>query len=132
MRDAGFRPGLLPGAFAAGSTAGRNALRLQRLQGVLNNWHADVQDFPEECEEDLRPYFNGERSPERYVCVTVNYSSHGEAKHFFLLFPSARQAKERAMEYAQDSLFEELPVAVIDLDEERTYKPMLRAEWRLA
>jgi len=58
---------------------------------------------------------------------TVNYTSHGHAKYFFLpTFSSSGDAQLRAADYAQDDLFEELPVAVVDLDTGDSY----RADYR--
>lgn len=63
------------------------------------------------------PYLTGDEPLGRFVCVTKNWSSHGEEKLFFLpVFSSLRLAKARAEEYCDDDIFEEIPVKIVDLD----------------
>ena len=74
-------------------------------------------DYDEGEEEDPRPYLAGDEPLGRFVCVTKNWSSHGEEKLFFLpVFDSLRLAKARAEEYCDDDIFEEIPVKIVDLD----------------
>ena len=105
-----------------------NDERLARFKQLLTDYHASPTDYDEGEEEDPRPYFTGEEQLCRYVCVTVNYSSHGEAKYFFLpTFDDPAAAMDRAVEYARDDLFEELPVEVHDLDGGPSYTPSWHA-----
>jgi hypothetical protein len=98
--------------------------RLDRLAKLMASYSQVPEDYDEGEEEDPRPYFTGEAELARYVCVTVNYTSHGEPKFFFLpTFDDPQLAQERAVEYAQDDLFEELPVEVYDLDSGCSFTP---------
>jgi hypothetical protein len=101
--------------------------RLQRLDLLLKHYGQHVTDYAEEVEEDLRPYFNDERELERYCCIT----SH-EGKFFFLPeFASVEGAQARAEEYMFDDLFQEIPVAVVDLDTGGSYRPTsFHVEWK--
>ena len=109
--------------------------RRAAFQKLMERFNQQATDYDEGEEEDPRPYFSGAKPISRFVCVTVNYTSHGEAKHFFLpTFDTASEACDRAVEYATDDIFEELPVLVFDLDEEREMSPQFRrvqwSEWR--
>lgn len=97
--------------------------RRERFIEVMEWYGMKATDYDPGEEEDPSEYVSGERECERYACVTVNYSSHGEAKHFFLLFEDKNVAMARACDYAQDDLFEELPVAVYDLDSRAVWEP---------
>lgn len=98
--------------------------RLDRFAALIAEYHQSPEDYDEGEEEDPRPYFTGEAELSRFVCVTVNYSSQGHAKFFFLPTFEERDAAElRAVEYAQDDIFEELPVAVVDLDTGEEFTP---------
>lgn len=104
--------------------------REDKLLDLLKEYGMEPTDYDEGEEEDPRPYFNGEASCEKFVCVTVNYTSHGHAKYFFLpTFDTAEGAMVRAELYAHDDIFEELPVAVIDLDTGARYTPE-RIVWK--
>lgn len=80
-------------------------------------------DYDEGEEEDPRPYLDGELSVLPWALVTVNYTSHGEAKYFFLLFDAIGEAMERGVRFAQDDIFEELPVEVVNLDTGASFEP---------
>lgn len=100
--------------------------RAERLLKLIESYGQKPTDYDEGEEEDPRPYISGEEECERFCCVTVNYTSHGYAKWFFLpVFPKRDAAELRAVEYAENDLFEELPVAVVDLDSGETWTP----EW---
>lgn len=102
--------------------------RKDAFAALLAQYQQAPTDYDEDTEEDPRPYFSGEKELAPWVCVTVNYSSHGYAKYFFLpTFATSKEAAERAVEYVQDDLFEELPVAVVNLDDGTTFEP----EWSL-
>jgi hypothetical protein len=109
--------------------------RLDNFTQLMARFHQSPGDYDEGEEEDPRPYFSGEKELARFCCVTLNYTSHGEEKYFFLpTFENASDACNRATEYATDDIFEELPVLVVDLDEGREMSPLYRrimwSEWR--
>jgi len=79
-------------------------------------------DYDAGEEEDPRPYLSGEEPIGRFVCVTKNWSSHGEEKLFYLpTFDDLMLATNRAEEYCDDDIFEELPVRIVDLDSGAVY-----------
>lgn len=91
--------------------------RAHAFAALLEEYDASPNEYDEGEEEDPRPFLNGEQEPSRFVCVTINYSSHGYGKHFFLpTFDDQAAAEARAVEFADDDIFEELPVEVRDLD----------------
>lgn len=99
--------------------------RLENLSKLLDEYQSDIDDYDEDCEEDLRPYFTGEQAPKRFACVTLN-----EGKHFFLLLNSFKAAKLRALEYMVDDIWPELAVAVVDLDTgAATYPQWEQTSW---
>lgn len=109
--------------------------RRRAFTKLMERFSQTATDYDEGEEEDPRPYLSGAKPIGRFVCVTVNYSSQGQGKYFFLpIFDSASEACDRAVEYATDDIFEELPVLVFDLDEEREMTPKYRriewSEWR--
>jgi hypothetical protein len=97
--------------------------RIAKFAKLIASYGHHPEDYDEGEEEDPRPYLSGELTLDRYVVVTVNYTSHGQGKYFFLSEPELRGAQDRAVLFAQDDLFEELPVAVVDLDTDREYVP---------
>lgn len=112
----------------------RQEKRLARFEELMAEYGMAEDDYDDDddAEENPRPYIRGEQPLEAWVCVTVNYSSRGGATHYFLpKFEEAEAAIARAEEYAQDDLFEELPVAVVNLDTGFTLYPVLRnLNWR--
>lgn len=110
-------------------------IRREAFGKLMERFQQTPTDYDEGEEEDPRPYFTGEKLVARFCCVTINYSSHGEGKYFFLpTFDNAADACDRATKYATDDIFEELPVLVADLDEGREMSPIYRritwTEWR--
>ena len=98
--------------------------RQGRFAALMKRYQQSPDDYDEGEEEDPRPYFTGECELSRYVCVTVNFSSHGESKYFFLpTFDSVEDAADRAVLFAEDDIFEELPVEVHDLDSGCSFLP---------
>jgi hypothetical protein len=61
----------------------------------------------------------------RYCAVTRN----GDVHFVTPLYATLRGAKERAAHYISDSIFDELPVAVVDLDTGRRWDASLTAKW---
>lgn len=112
-----------PFASEAEAEAAAKQARRARFQALIEQYGQSPDDYDEGEEEDPRPYLDGSRELERYAVVTVNYTSQGHAKFFFLAFDKRGAAEQRAVEYAQDSAFEELPVAVVDLDTGEEYTP---------
>jgi hypothetical protein len=108
------------------------AERLERFKALMDHYSMSPTDYDEGEEEDPRPYFAGEQELAQYVCVTTNYSSHGEAKQFFLpTFDTLDAAKARAVEYTTDDIFEELPETIVDLDTgEQWYPERARVTWK--
>ena len=89
-------------------------------------------DYDEGEEEDPRPYLSGDVPCGRFVCVTKNWSSHGEEKLFYLpIFDDLQEATNRAEEYCDDDIFEELPVKIVDLDSSRVYFPEAIYVWNI-
>ena len=43
--------------------------RLEKLQTLLDEYRASVEDYDAGEEEDLRPYFDGEEEPAQWCCV---------------------------------------------------------------
>jgi hypothetical protein len=102
--------------------------RLKRFKQLMKQYGMTASDYDAGGEEDPRPYLNGTDALSRFVCVTVNYSSQGFARHYFLpVFHDIEHAVARATEHAADDIFEELPVAVVDLDTGETVKPQWNA-----
>jgi hypothetical protein len=91
--------------------------RHENLLKLLKRFGCTADDYAHDVEEDVRPYLTGSREIDRWCCVTVNYSSCAHAKWFFLpCFGTAEEAQIRSIEFADDDIFEEIPVAVVDLD----------------
>jgi hypothetical protein len=106
--------------------------RVEAFKKLIESYNQAPTDYDEGEEEDPRLYIEGHEPIAPWCCVTVNYSSHGYAKHFFLPCFEERDAAElRATEFAQDGTFEELPVAVVNLDTGETHEPNWGSvEWR--
>lgn len=100
------------------------AARREAFARLIERYHQSPEDYDEGEEEDPRPYLSGEEALAPWICVTVNYTSHGEPKFFFLPFEDDEAAMSRAVEFAADDLFEELPVAVVNLDNGHTRWPI--------
>lgn len=94
------------------------ARRRERFAALLAAHGQTPDDYDEEVEEDPRPYLYGDEPISRFVCVTAN-----SGKTYFYSFDSRGAAESRACEYADDSLFAETPVAVVDLDTGATWTP---------
>lgn len=89
-------------------------------------------DYDEGEEEDPRPYLSGEEPIGRFVCVTKNWSSHGEEKLFYLpIYNDLMLATNRAEEYCEDDIFEELPVKIVDLESGAVYHPQAIYVWNI-
>ena len=86
--------------------------RLQRLDDMLTRYGMKVDDYDEEVEEDLRPYFRGEKEVGMWCCVTM----HDEKPFFLPEFDNIEAAQSRAIEFARDNIFQEVPEAVVNMD----------------
>lgn len=93
--------------------------RQERFAQVLERFGQTADDYDQGEEEDPRPYLSGEEECRRFCCITIH-----EGKVFFLpTFETREEAQGRAVEYAQDDVFPELPVGVLDLDTGDTFYP---------
>jgi hypothetical protein len=91
--------------------------RRKAFAALLEADGSSPTDYDEGEEEDPRPYLSGEEPIGRYCVVTLNWSSHGSEKLFYLpSFNDLMLATNRAEEYDRDDIFEELPVKVVDFD----------------
>lgn len=107
------------------------ALRREAFAKLIAAHQQSPSDYDEDVEEDPRPYLSGAVELDPWIVVTANYSSHGERKVFFLPEPSRTDAYLRAVEYAQDDIFEELPVEVVNLDTGEVWVPRWSSlQWR--
>lgn len=96
----------------------RATRRAAALAALMAEHQAEPDDYDFDVEEDVRPYFK-RKAPRRFVCVTEH-----DGKPFFLpSFDTAEAAMARAVEYVHDDLFDEQPVAVVDLDSGDVYDP---------
>lgn len=101
--------------------------RLERLKALMDGYSQTPDDYDDdEVEENVRLHFNGERYTDRFCCVTVN-----DGKFFFLpQFKTQDEATSRAVEFAQDDIFPEIPVEVHDLDTGKSVHPRWHTlEW---
>jgi len=88
--------------------------RLENLQKVMDNWGIVPDDYDEDCEEDLRPYFadDAEEGPGQWCAVT----EHDSKVFLYPAYPSKESAVWRLEEYVADDIYAETPVGVFDLD----------------
>jgi hypothetical protein len=99
--------------------------RLRRLRQLLDGYGEDVNSYAEDCEEDLRPFFDGREAPAQWCSIT----RHGDRHFFYPVHHSVASAMARAREYVHDSLYEELPVAAVNLDTGARWVALLKTEW---
>lgn len=105
--------------------------RREAFAKLIEQYGQRPDDYDEGEEEDPRPYLSGELSLDPWIVVTANYSSHGERKVFFLPEFSRHAAQQRAVYYADDDIFEELPVEVVNLDTGEVWVPRWGSlQWR--
>lgn len=93
--------------------------RRQRLVQILADHHADPEDYDHEVEEDVRPYISGDSLCEQFLCITL----HDDKPYFLPDFGNRDGAELRAVEYINDDLFSEIPLAVVDLDSGKEWTP---------
>lgn len=111
----------------------QQGLRRRAFADLLerDGYSADDYDDDPEIEENPRPYLSGETPLGRYCVVTLNWSS-SDGKWFYLpSFDDLQFATNRAEEYDRDSIFEELPIKVVDLDEGVTYWAVPMYAWEV-
>lgn len=107
--------------------------RQEAFAKLIDSYGQRPTDYDEGEEEDPRPYLSGELSLDPWIVVTVNYSSHGEPKYFFLPEATRPDAQARAVHFAADDIFEEIPVAVVNLDTAEVWEPRWSSlQWRRA
>lgn len=91
--------------------------RRAAFAALLKDDDTDKETYDDGEEEDPRIYLSGQEKIGRFCVVTLNWSSRGYDKLFYLpIFNDMQAATNRAEEYIYDDLFEELPVKVVDLD----------------
>lgn len=100
--------------------------RLDRLRATVKSYGSSPDDFDEDVEEDIRPYYSGEKYPEKFLLVTAN----GD-KPFFLTLETLADAFFRGVEYASNDIFIETPLEVVDLDTGTSWVPKWSSlQWR--
>lgn len=67
----------------------------------------------------------------RYVAVTDHTSDDGDEFVYLYCFPTLDGAKERAEEFIDDSLFDESPRCIVDLETGQRLTAKLVVEWKL-
>ena len=72
----------------------------------------DAEHYDSAATEDLAEYLCGDIHTDRWVAVTL----HDSTSYFVKTFPTREQAEAYTIEYINDDLFTEAPVAVVDLD----------------
>lgn len=98
--------------------------RRDAFRSLLAEYEVSEEEYDRGEEEDPRPFVAGRSRCSQFVCVTLNYSSRGGPMPFFLpTFDSLADAQRRAVEFAADDVFEELPVEVRDLDSGESWGP---------
>ena len=101
--------------------------RAERFTKLIESYGHEPDDYDAGEEEDPRIYLDGTETLERFCCVTA----HGEKTFFLPAFDAPAVAMARAVEYATDNIWAETPVAVVDLDTGREWKPMWETlDWR--
>jgi hypothetical protein len=106
-------------------------MRRQAFAALLERDGYTAEDYDDDPEvpENPRPYLNSEAPLGRYCCVTLNWST-SDGKHFYLPeFDDLLFATNRAEEYVEDDIFEELPVKIVDLDEGVEYHARAVYTW---
>lgn len=103
----------------------QQAQRRERFIALMKEHYQEPDDYDEGEEEDPRPFVDGRVPCERYVVVTANpVPGNGESKTFFLpIYDTLEAAKARAIEFAQDDVFAEIPVAIVDLESDARFLP---------
>lgn len=101
----------------------RSLARQAAFIALLEEHQAAAADYDHDCEEDIRHYVDGQKACQRFVAVTMNYSSSGGKPFFYPEFRSLEVAVSRATEYADDDTFEEVPLEVRDLDTGARWRP---------
>lgn len=107
--------------------------RLVAFKELMDRHYQTPDDYDTGAEEDPRPYFAREAALGRYVCVTANpVPGNSDGKTFFLpRFDDLADAQARAIEFADDDVFAEMPVEIVDLDTGRRWHPSWSSlRWR--
>lgn len=94
-------------------------VRLEHLNKLIAEHLIDWDSFAEDVEEDLRPYLGCEKEISRWCAL----AEHGDRTFAYPCYRTLKEACERAVEYAHDSIYSEYPLAVVDLDRYATYYP---------
>ena len=94
----------------------QNDLRRAAFAALLKRSGDSPGDYDEGEEEDPRPYISGKKQLGRFVCVTKNWSNSAGKSFYLPTFGDWESARARAEAYDTDDIFEEIPVAIVDLD----------------
>ena len=91
--------------------------RKARLTQLAAKYWIEIPDpeadhYDNVATEDLAEYLDGDIHIDRWVAVTL----HDSNSFFVKTFPTREQAEAYTIEYINDDLFTEAPVAVVDLD----------------
>jgi hypothetical protein len=96
----------------------RNSDRIMKLRAVCVRYGVETEDRDEYCAaEELGPYLDGEEPTGRYVAITKN----AETGFSYAIPCATRQAAMiRAKEHRDDDAYAEEPIAIVDLDTDKT------------
>lgn len=93
--------------------------RFDLLTHLLGRHSVTVEDFDYDCEEDLRPYYEGDKTPAAWCVIT----KHGDSTFFYPDYHEFDAAQLRAMEYVNDNTYSEQPVEIVNLDTGAVHRP---------
>lgn len=100
--------------------------RRAMLQRVVDLYSVDTADREPDCEESLIPYFDGEQPIGKWCAITT----HEDTRYAYPAYDTREAAQSRALHYIGDSMFEEMPRAVVSLDSGLSYEPEFwRTPW---
>ncbi len=103
--------------------------RLDQYKQVLDELNIDPDDTSYSGGEDAGLHVSGEVPLERYCVVTQG----GEFTYAKAIWDTLEGAKASAMENVTDEVFQETPVAIIDLDTGERIEPDYdTVQWRKA
>jgi hypothetical protein len=95
--------------------------RAERLAKLAEKFYIAVLDEDAARQaastEDLWEYLHGESHIDRWVAVTYHDGETG-GSHFVKTFETRQQAEDYTVEHTTDDMFTEVPIAVVDLDDD--------------
>lgn len=78
--------------------------------------------------EDFEEYMDGTAAIHPWVSITVG-GEDSDMIYVYADFDHANDAKARAGQFVQDSIYRETPEAVVNLDTGERLRPTLKVEW---